>query len=462
MSGEVSVLVERRKQPHLVEAARVLSVGKEPSPSLTSYVEAIRDVPFRIDHNFGAVPIGRGGGARDIRLTELLPEQSDRFLVRAFIKLKPGDRLPETIDGELVHADPPIGSMRTCANSRYYGTAEDVSRLLRVSDLKRRGLDGHRVALAIVDTGISLKRLTRRLGELVPGVAPRVDVQNSWQLADIAGRPFRYRVGHGTMCAADALIAAPQATLLDIPMLLDRYAGDHRVMPTISAAIRAYYWLLTKWREWRAMGPSRPYDALVVNNSWGIFHPCLEQPIGLRYIDNPTHPFRLYSVQPLLNENVDIVFASHNCGHDCASAVCLGDTGGMIMGANAYEEVLTVGGCDIDNTRVGYSSLGPSIAGMDQKKPDLLSYTHFLGSKAFNTFTPDSGVSAACAVASGCLAALRSGIPATITPRRLADAFRNTAQKGMMSPTPGGQWNPQYGCGIINPVGAARSLGLNV
>jgi hypothetical protein len=34
------------------------------------------------------------------------------------------------------------------------------------------------------------------------------------------------------MCAYDALIAAPGATLLDVPMLIARPVGDHRVTAT--------------------------------------------------------------------------------------------------------------------------------------------------------------------------------------------------------------------------------------
>jgi hypothetical protein len=36
---------------------------------------------------------------------------------------------------------------------------------------------------------------------------------------------------------------------------------------------------------------------VVVNNSWGIFHPSLDEfppSDPRRYIDNPNHPFRLY------------------------------------------------------------------------------------------------------------------------------------------------------------------------
>ena len=70
--------------------------------------------------------------------------------------------------------------------------------------------------------------------------------------------------------------------------------------------------------------------------------------------------------------------------------------------------MLTVGGCDTNDQMVGYSSRGPSIAGMYQHKPDLVAYTHFLGSKVVGMHLPDTGVSAACPVAAGCVAALRT------------------------------------------------------
>lgn len=79
-----------------------------------------------------------------------------------------------------------------------------------------------------------------------------------------------------------------------------------------------------------------------------------------------------------------------------------------ITGANAHPDVLTLAGCDIHDDRVGYSSQGPAIPGMKRKKPDVTSYTHFLGSKAFGTGTPDSGTSTACPVAAGCVAAVRT------------------------------------------------------
>ena len=164
---------------------------------------------------------------------------------------------------------------------------------------------------------------------------------------------------------------------------------------------------------------TRPFDALVVSNSWGLFHPCLEDfppAHPYRFIDNPNHALRIYLIQALAPTGVDIIFCGNNCGNgkncagDCASGTCLSKTDRMIMGANAYEEVLTVGGCDTNDKMVGYSSRGPSIAGMYQNKPDLVAYTHFLGSKTGGMFVPDTGVSAACPVAAGCVAALRTRI----------------------------------------------------
>jgi len=105
------------------------------------------------------------------------------------------------------------------------------------------------------------------------------------------------------------------------------------------------------------------------------------------------------------------------------------------------------------------SGLGPSISGMYQQKPDITSYTHFLGSEAFGTGSPDSGTSAACPVAAGCVAALRSSPksgPGTVTPVQMIGTLQQTARN-----VPGQTgWNGDYGFGIIDPVAAATKLGL--
>ncbi|HET9472235.1 MAG TPA: S8 family serine peptidase, partial [Usitatibacter sp.] len=99
--------------------------------------------------------------------------------------------------------------------------------------------------------------------------------------------------------------------------------------------------------------------------------------------------------------------------------------------------------------------------GMYARKPDVTGYTHFLGSEAFGAGTPDSGTSAACPVAAGCVAALRSSakIPprTTMPPARLFEALRASARP---RPGPRHAWNADYGFGILDPLAAAAALGL--
>ena len=69
---------------------------------------------------------------------------------------------------------------------------------------------------------------------------------------------------------------------------------------------------------------------------------------------------------------------------------------------------------------------------------------------------PDGGTSAACAVAAGCVAALRTGAkPTATTAASMVQTLRATAlQSG-----PAG-WNAEFGYGVLRPVEAGRSLGL--
>ena len=480
-AGHVRALVELPHDAVLAVAASDLLRGEEPTRAMARYAghkgeawDGKRAVSRRleIDPGFGAIPVGRGHenkGAEDLRAAFRDPGKSERFLVNAFVEAIDG--VPHAFIGEdgkqyPIHSNPVIGGLLppcqpTCGTSQYVGTTQDVRTRLGVATLRSKGLDGSGVGLAIVDSGIFMPRLERLLGEsLQPKTTITLDAANSWKPPGMVTQPGFHRVGHGTMCAYDALIAAPKATLLDVPMLMARPAGDHHSKSMVHEALLAYVHLANIWWVVQA------FDALVVSNSWGIFHNCLEDfPAGHphRFIDNPNHPFH-YLIQALGADGVDIVFCGNNCGNgancagSCASGTCLSKTNRMIMGANAYEEVLTIGGCDTDGRVVGYSSRGPSIAGMYQNKPDLVAYTHFLGSKAAGTFVPDTGVSAACPVAAGCVAALRTRVkPSSTSPHDLFTTLRNTARK------PGGGaagWQPDIGYGVIDPVAAATALGV--
>jgi subtilisin family serine protease len=95
---------------------------------------------------------------------------------------------------------------------------------------------------------------------------------------------------------------------------------------------------------------------------------------------------------------------------------------------------------------------------MAKDKPDVTSYTHFLGSEAFGAGVPDSGTSTACPVAAGCIAAIRTKLPpGEVSPQDLFDRVKTDAEK---KPWPKPGWNNDYGAGIMRPLAVADHFGL--
>lgn len=406
---------------------------------------------IELDTSFSAVPISTGFQA-GATVDELAPALSENFVVRGFVETEAAENIPVEIGGRLVFADPVIAPF-TCGGDPPVGNVASVQQNLKVASLAARGLTGANVAIAIMDTGINRQHLRQRLG-----FVPLLDAANSWQPPGSTIPAGASPIDHGTMCAFDALIVAPQATLLDFPILAARAPGGSLTGSTLSVAIKAYAQIIASWRVAFGAGGLNQYNALVINNSWGIFHPSWDFPPNHpgRYIDNPTHPFNSI-IASLARSGVDILFAAGNCGAPCADGRCQGRTVETIMGANAYPEVLTVAGCDTTDTRVGYSSQGPSIANMFQNKPNLTCYTHFSGSEAFGVGSPDSGTSAACPVAAGCVAAIRTKLaPTQVPPANLFAQLTATARQPVHAPG----WNGDYGFGIIDPDQAAAGFGV--
>ncbi len=94
---------------------------------------------------------------------------------------------------------------------------------------------------------------------------------------------------------------------------------------------------------------------------------------------------------------------------------------------------------------------------MDPEKPDLVAYTHFLGSEVFGPNSPDSGTSTACPVAAGCLAAIRTAVSQdSVKPDQLRADLENYArvQGGYTT------WDPQFGHGIIDPIAVGKQYGV--
>ena len=198
------------------------------------------------------------------------PHKSEYFTIRGFVKTKNSASFPPELRGGegksdlKLYSDPHTGSSLLCPNDRPLGTIDDARAKLRADRLGSYGLDGSKVAVAMLDSGIFLQHLNRvnfltnanevtrplprfPLPKRLTTEPPMLDVANSWRPHRLATPPGAHRIDHGTMCAYNVLAVAPKATLLDYPHLSARAPGDHTVRGTVGAAAIAYYKLIDFW-----------------------------------------------------------------------------------------------------------------------------------------------------------------------------------------------------------------------
>lgn len=426
MAG-MRVLLELRPTPEVVSAATS-------SASEISAAEITGEVPgFTLDPAFAAVAVPASGPA-----ASRTRQDTGAYLVRGEIPDDdPAARAAITAAPGVagIFADPVIEPILTCGTDGPVGTWTDVANLLGHDELAAAGLTGAGVPVAVLDTGINAAKVRE-----ASGVPITIDTARSWKPAGVRGTAGEFAVDHGTMCAFDALIAAPRATYLDIPLLRSTRSGGSEMDGLLSDAVAAFAHLHTVLTE-------QPEDrrALVISNSWGAFAPRWDFPVGDpgNYSDNPDHPFNII-VGSLATAGADILFAAGNCGRDCPDGRCTYPDR-PITGANSHPSVLSVGGVDTAGRRVGYSSQGPGR--LADRKPDICSYTHFLGSTAFGPDEPDTGTSTACPVLAGVIAAFRTRWPATVLPpARLRELIQRTAaDRG------GAGFDHDHGYGIAEP-----------
>ena len=300
-----------------------------------------------------------------------------------------------------------------------------IRELLGVSTVWNQGFRGQNIVAAIIDEGVN--------GDVYP-------VVGGFSKPDAARSPGSAPItSHGSMCAADILVAAPAVKIYDYPFLGVANSGG---------AITMFQSVLNQRRI-----DGTPH---ITNNSYGF----VGRPSKVQFpnhevwdINHPVHR----KVREVIASRAPAFFAAGNCGEQCPSGSCHSSgigPGKSIHASNSLKEVITVAAANSRHERVGYSSQGPG--GFSSKKPDFASYTHFFGNfgpgRPGGTEQPfDNGTSAATPVAVGVGALLMSAFP-TLTPDRLKDVLINGA---FDIGTPG--WDADTGFGVIN---AAASYNL--
>jgi hypothetical protein len=437
-----SVLIEYRLPP---DTGMTLESAPERGSDTLSSIPGVN-----IDRSFGVVTIPAldpVAPTLEFNPFELADEQlavdrrtgavrADSVVARAIMDEDEAEQISRQNPNIQVYSDPIIQPCIICPGSPPMGNDATVAALIGRPHLQRARMTGRSVFLAIVDTGVNMRYLRAR-GRTNPFNAAR-----SW-VPRPGLTPGNLPVDHGTMCAFDATIAAPDATLLDIALLQSTRPGGTVMEGLLSDAVLAYRHLLNVM-----LAPRRPGElrSMVVNNSWGMFHSSWDFPVGHpgNYSHNAAHPFNRI-VASLANAGADIFFAAGNCGRDCPDGRCQGVTVNSLVGANSSPYVHSVAGVDVTKVRVGYSTSGPGA--LFRLKPDIAAYTHFDGS---GVYAADGGTSAACPVAAGVVAAFRSKFhfnplnPLT-SPKAVKILVNKTAEdRGAMG------FDYDYGYGIIS------------
>jgi subtilisin family serine protease len=336
-------------------------------------------------------------------------------------------RSPRTASsvGSLFDLARSAGTHVDCSPYRPAVEIEDIRQLLGVQSIWSDGFRGQNIVVGIVDEGVNGVEYP------VIGGFSRPNAQ----------RPGTAPIGsHGSMCAADILVAAPAAKLYDYPFL---------GIPNSGGALTMFQEALNQRRL-----DGTPH---LLNNSYGFMAVPSATANPRHEIHDMNHPFNR-KVREVIASGCSCCFSAGNCGGNCPDGRChtsgIG-SGKSIHAANSLEDVITVAAVNSRHERIGYSSQGPGM--FASQKPDLSGYSHFFGN--FGPGRPaggdesdyDSGTSAACPVVSGAVALLLSAFP-TMTPPQLKQAL---IQGCINIGVPG--WDSDTGFGIIN-LAASYSL----
>lgn len=336
-----------------------------------------------------------------------------------------------TADSSEVHpfdAAPSSGGI-DCRPFRPAVTIETIRTLLGVERIWFDGFKGQNIVVGIIDEGVN--------GEVYPVTGgftrPNTPLPGG---ADIES--------HGSMCAADVLVAAPAAKLYDYPFI---------GVPKSGGALAMFQEVLDQRRR-----DGTPH---ITSNSYGFYGRPSKVTFPNHEVWDINHPIHR-KVQEVIASGCPVFFAAGNCGGECPSTKChsSGIGPGISIHASAsLKDVITVAAVNSKHQRIGYSSQGPG--GFEQQKPDVSAYSHFFGN--FGPGRPaggdatvfDNGTSASTPVAAGIGALLMSAFP-TMSPDRLKKALI----KGAINIGPAG-WDANTGWGVVNAAASYIHLRNN-
>ncbi|HYJ22424.1 MAG TPA: S8 family serine peptidase [Solirubrobacterales bacterium] len=304
-------------------------------------------------------------------------------------------------------------------------TIEEIQQALGVQVVWEEGHSGEGIVIGIIDEGVN--------GDVYP-------VRGGFEGANAPAPGSAPITSHGSMCAADCLVAAPDVAIYDYPFL---------GVPNSGGALAMFQSVLDQRRL-----DGTPH---LTNNSYGFTGVPSPDRFPKHEIWDPQHPLHR-KVREVIVSGAPAFFAAGNCGADCPSGNC--DASGIgpgksIHASNSLEEVITIAAVNKNRTRIGYSSQGPGM--FMAEKPDLAAYSHLFAN--FGQGRPggepppfDNGTSAATPVACGVGALLLGAHPGT-SPGRLKQALIASAVD-----VPAGGWNADIGHGVIHAGGAFAQL----
>jgi subtilisin family serine protease len=243
------------------------------------------------------------------------------------------------------------------------------------------------------------------------------------------------------MCAADVLVAAPDAVLYDYPFL---------GVPNSGGALAMFHAVLDQRRI-----DGTPH---LTSNSYGFVGVPPRDTQPHHEIHDINHPLHR-KIREVIASGAPTFFAAGNCGANCPSGKCLPSGSGpgiSIHASNSVPEVITVAAVNSVRERIGYSSQGPGM--FDPRKPDISAYSHFFGN--FGPGRPggtqkalfDNGTSAATPLAAGVGALLMSAID-NVSPALLKEALMAGAiNVGALG------WDTETGAGVIHALASYQYL----